>query len=398
MTSGLKQSGWDVVVGCDSDPAAGRSYVRNHPGTTFVSGDITLGTTVDAIHRATSGRRIDLVVICAPCQSFSSKNANRGDDDARQQLIVKALAVVERLSPALVLFENVTGLATKRFAPVLDALRVELMRLGYAFSGPTIHNASQFGVPQARRRCLMLAARELACIERFESHNFPRRRMSVREAIADLTPLNSGEQDPVDPMHRARLHRPIALERLRHIPRDGGSRSALPSHLVVDCHKRAGDAFPDSYGRLSWDQPAPTLTGGCTDVTKGRYAHPEQDRALTLREAARLQSFPDDYFFEGSGSEIAQQIGNAVPPRMVEAVGLALIAALAFVTPDRTCETLTKHHDVDWFFAIFRGPILGSRTSTDARRRPLSKSGAPPIDLLGPGSARPRDPPVPVFA
>lgn len=397
VTLGLKNAGWDVLVGCDNDPAAGRSYRRNHPNTVLVAGDITLDSTVDAIHRGTLGRRVDMVAICAPCQPFSSKNAARGADP-REQLIVRALAVVERLRPRLVLFENVVGLTTRSFRPVLDALRIELMRLGYAFGGPTIHDASEFGVAQARRRCLMLAARSQGSIDLFEAQRFDLPRKTVRDAIGDLAPLRSGEHDASDGMHRARVHRPIALERLRHIPPDGGSRDALPPHLVVDCHRRAGDSsFPDSYGRLYWDRPAPTLTGGCTDVTRGRYAHPDQDRALILREAARLQSFPDTYAFEGNGTEVAQQIGNAVPPAMVEVIGAALIEALALSPATEQCPVEEAHcwRDFQWL-------LLGisiNAPSTYALRSAHGRNGPPQeqAGMLGgramPGRARPRDPP-----
>lgn len=397
VTLGLKRAGWDVIVGCDNDPAAGRTYRANHPDVALIADDITNPETIDAISRATGGRKVDMVAICAPCQAFSAKNARRGDD-AREQLIIRALAVVERIKPSLVLFENVPGLTTKSFRPVLDALRVELMRLGFAFGGPTIHDASDFGVPQARRRCVMLAARNQASIDLFEAQRFHRPRRTVRDAIGDLLPLRSGENDPTNSMHRARQHRSIALERLRHIPRDGGSREALPTHLIVDCHRRAGGAFPDSYGRLSWDRPAVTLTGGCTDITRGRYAHPDQHRALTLREAARLQTFPDAYAFEGNSSEVAQQIGNAVPPVMVEILGVALKAALALSVQTKS---VPDEAPVDWTHLaaympwVLQRPSQGEmRSKLDKKPRPVLWNQRPPNARAAAGSARPRDPPA----
>lgn len=397
VTLGLKRAGWDVVVGCDNDAAAGRTYCANHPDVALIAGDLTHESTVYDIARATKGAKIDLVVICAPCQAFSAKNARRGSDH-REQLVIQALSVVERLDPALVLFENVTGLATKSFRPVLDALRIELMRLGYAFGGPAIHDASDLGVPQARRRCLMLAAKNQAPIDFFDAQRLKFPAATVRDAIADLAPLKSGEVDPIDAMHRARLHRPVALERLRHIPHDGGSRDSLPDHLIVDCHRRAGDAFPDSYGRLSWDLPAPTLTGGCTDITRGRYAHPTQDRALTLREAARLQSFPDHYVFEGNSSQVAQQIGNAVPPRMIEIIGATLHSALELCAQP-VIEEETIYHvagELDWFYCHVRG--LARPHSRSVRPAPgASAHSSPPRRSLS-GTVRPRDPPLRIAA
>ena len=140
---------------------------------------------------------------------------------------------------------------------------------------------------------------------------------TVRAAIEDLKPLSSGEADLNDELHFARDHRSVVLERLKHIPQDGGSRDSLPYELQLECHK-GHKGHPDVYGRMAWDAVAPTLTTGCTDLTRGRFGHPRDDRAVTLREAARLQTFPDKYRFLGNSKEIASQIGNAVPVKFIE--------------------------------------------------------------------------------
>ena len=327
ISLGLRNAGWDVLAACDNDPKACATYAANHPGTCMVQGDIQSPQTLDALVEATRGRRVDLVAIAAPCQPFSSQNRRRHDGDLRQLLIVQALEVVRRLSPELVLFENVVGLTAKAYRPVIDAVRFELMSMGYLFSGLSIHDATKYGVPQSRRRCIMLAARSQSALDLFEAEqpDFPLQ--TVRDAIGDLPALASGQSDPHDSMHRARSHSRIALQRLSAIPKDGGSRSALPAGLRMACHVD-DRSFPDVYGRMAWDEPSMTLTTGCTDVTKGRYAHPEQDRAITAREAARLQTFPDGYLFVGNGTEISRQIGNAVPPRMIERLAPVLEAAL----------------------------------------------------------------------
>jgi DNA (cytosine-5)-methyltransferase 1 len=166
----------------------------------------------------------------------------------------------------------------------------------------------------------MIAALDGTCVEQFDAAKFPLANTTVRQAIGDLPALQAGERSVSDPLHFARDHQPIVLERLRHIQQDGGSRADLPSHLQLRCHKDRVSSFSDVYGRMKWDGVAPTLTTGCTDVTRGRFAHPQQDRAITLREAALLQTFPDNYRFHGNASEIARQIGNAVPVKMVEAI------------------------------------------------------------------------------
>jgi len=152
-------------------------------------------------------------------------------------------------------------------------------------------------------------------------------RITVRDAIGDLEPLSAGQSCASDSMHAARAHKPIALQRMRHISKDGGSRSELPPELCLSCHKHP-NKHPDVYGRMKWADVAPTLTTGCTDITRGRFMHPNDNRAITLREAARLQTFPDDYHFFGSNKDIARQIGNAVPVRLAEALAGAVAEAL----------------------------------------------------------------------
>ncbi|MDP9855944.1 DNA (cytosine-5)-methyltransferase 1 [Agrobacterium tumefaciens] len=301
--------------------------MANHPETRLIEGDILLDSTVDAIAMAVEGT-IDLVVVCAPCQPFSSQNRHRGNDE-REQLIVRALAVVAKLRPALVFFENVPGLASPAYREIVSAVHAGLRGLGYSVSEPMVRDAADFGVPQRRRRCIMLAGRSEAAVAAFSGVDVRQDPRTVYSAIADLPALASGEKCEKDPLHRARAHQPIAVERLKHIPRNGGSRSSLPAHLVLQCHKGKTTSFSDVYGRMAWGAVAPTLTTGCTDLTRGRFGHPDQDRAITMREAARLQTFPDNYRFVGQHAQISRQIGNAVPPAMIEAFVPAFEAALA---------------------------------------------------------------------
>lgn len=327
LTQGLRSARWRVLAACDNDPVAAATYRANHPRAKLVDGDIRLDDTIDRIASAVRGRQVDMLAICAPCQPFSSQNRFRGDDE-REQLIVRALAVAERLKPAIVFFENVPGLATPAYASIVAQVRTKLDELGYVVSDPLLRDAADFGVPQRRRRCIMLAARTRDAVDTFVSLDMTMPRKTVFRAIADLERLESGQASAEDALHRARTHQSIAVERLRHIPADGGSRSSLPAHLELRCHVGKPRSFSDVYGRMAWQDVAPTLTTGCTDITRGRFAHPEQHRAITLREAARLQSFPNDYEFRGNDSDIARQIGNAVPPEMIKAFVPAFRAAL----------------------------------------------------------------------
>lgn len=319
---------WRVLAACDNDPIAAATYRTNNPKTAFIEGDISLDATVDAITLKVRGRPVDLLAICAPCQPFSSQNRARGDDP-REQLIVRALAVARQLQPAMIFFENVPGLASPAYRPILDSVRVELQAMGYSLSEPLVRDAADFGVPQRRRRCIMFAARSARAVKAFVERDVTTTKRTVFDALADLEVLESGQASETDPLHRARVHLPIALERLRNIPKDGGSRSSLPAHLELKCHAGDPHSFSDVYGRMAWRSVAPTLTTGCTDITRGRYAHPDQDRAITLREAARIQTFPDQYRFSGNTGQIATQVGNAVPPAMIRSFSKAFRAALA---------------------------------------------------------------------
>ncbi|MEA4837166.1 MAG: DNA cytosine methyltransferase [Rhodospirillaceae bacterium] len=331
VTQGLRAAKWRVLAACDNNAVAAATYRANHRRTKFVEADILLDKTIDSIAAAVGEQHVHMLVICAPCQPFSSQNRHRGED-AREQLIVRALSVAQRLDPDTIFFENVPGLATPAYRSIVSEVQKRLAEFGYVVTEPMVRDAADFGVPQRRKRCIMFAAKSLSALNAFRKCNVSPSRKSVFQAIADLPVLKSGEASETDVLHRARAHSSIALERLLHIPADGGSRKSLPEHLELACHKNRAKSFSDVYGRMSWHDVAPTLTTGCTDVTRGRFAHPEQHRAITLREAARLQSFPDSYKFVGKSSQIAVQIGNAVPPDMIRAFAPAFKAALAAIS------------------------------------------------------------------
>lgn len=273
-------------------------------------------------------RRGELTLLfgCPPCQSFTV--LRRGaeptrHDRKRNALVHEYLRLVEELHPRHIAFENVPGLVTGRWRPFFDKFLNKLTSLGYTFAWETV-DAARYGVPQRRRRVLVIGSRvaspRLPEASHCEGDGLDREPfVTVRETIAHLRSLDSGEQDPTDEFHRARKHSPAALERLAHIP-EGGGRMDLPKHLVLDCHKNHKGHY-DIYGRMWWDQVAPTLTSGCTNVTRGRFAHPEQDRAITLREAMLLQTFPPHARLHGGVEKMALQVGNAVPALVTEHIG-----------------------------------------------------------------------------
>ncbi|MGU3465570.1 DNA cytosine methyltransferase [Methylobacterium sp. C33D] len=324
VTTGLSRT-FDVVAAVDNDATACRTYKANHPGVRLFERDITELDPFEILEAVPAAADLDLLVVCAPCQPFSNQNRRKAADP-RASLILQAARYAQALNPTGILFENVPGLAGS--SGVYTELSRAMAAVGYVVGRPRRVNAADLGVPQRRIRCVMFAARSAERVARFETAEWSAPRTTVAQAIRALKRLESGETDPDDPLHAARRHAPIALRRLRSIPADGGSRSSLPPELRLKCHENT-HGYPDVYGRMAWDDVAPTLTTGCTDVTRGRFAHPEQDRAITLREAALLQTFPPKYVFHGAYKEITTQIGNAVPVTMVAAMVPAILDALA---------------------------------------------------------------------
>lgn len=277
---------------------------------------------------------------CPPCQSFT--DLRRGAlstrrDRARNSLLREYLRLAADVRPRHIAFENVPGMLSPRWRPRFDALLQGLAELGYEHVWDVL-DAADFGVPQRRRRLLVVASRVSKPVLPPPTHGDPASSgrtawLTVRDAIAALPPLASGEVDPGDVYHRARRHSPLALRRLRAIPA-GGARSDLPEDLQLECHKNHAGHY-DIYGRMWWDRPAPTLTSGCTNVTRGRFAHPDQDRAITLREAMLLQTFPRIAVLRGSLDEMALQVGNAIPPLFAERIGLSIMAMEAAATRAR---------------------------------------------------------------
>jgi len=320
VSAALASAGFRIAFAVDNDASAKRTYTKNHPATCFFDFDIKK-VNLERAKESLQGRPLTVLAVCAPCQPFSSQNRKRNSADQRAPLVLEALRFAKALDPESIWVENVPGIVRSE---AKQQLRAGLSALGYRFSDPIRISATDLGVPQRRVRSIFVASKSNSVLERFEwfrTNTSGNASPTARMAFHGLKTLDAGEQCPKDPLHRARRHATITLQRLRAIPKDGGSRSALPDELQLACHRNlSAKSFPDVYGRMAWDMPAPTLTTGCTDVTKGRFAHPEQDRAITLREAARLQTFPDTYKFEGTPTQIARLIGNAVPYEMARQI------------------------------------------------------------------------------
>ena len=305
LTLGLKRAGFRVSAAVELDDLACSTYRDNHRTTTLMRRDIREVSADDVI--AATGGVPDLLAGCPPCQGFSSirtKNGSVRVKDPDNELVFEFLRLVTDIRPPLVMMENVPALErdnrVKRFIK-------HLREKGYK-SQVAVLDAQHFGAPQRRRRMILIAS----------IHSLPEFAVSaghsptVRDTIGHLPEPDASQ----DRLHNYSVRRsPSVMARIKRTPKDGGSRMHVSTKYALNCHK-GFDGFKDVYGRMAWDRAAPTITGGCINPSKGRFIHPEQDRAITLREAAMLQGFPRNYRFDLSRGRYpaAQMIGNAFPP------------------------------------------------------------------------------------
>lgn len=320
LTLGLKKAGCTVVGAVEIDANAAETFAMNHPDVLLKNVDIKkLSAQAFRKELGLGEGELDLLAGCPPCQGFSSLRTRNGANrnrDIRNDLVYEMLRFARAFRPKTIMMENVPGLVGRKlFFDFCSGLR----KLGYKVAFD-VKDAAAFGVPQRRKRLILLAGRNFEI--RFPKN--ARTIRTVRDAIADMPKVGKGQ----DVLHNlSQLKRSAKVERLiRDIPQDGGSRGDLPISRQLGCHKRS-DGFKDIYGRMAWDKVAPTITGGCFNPSKGRFLHPKENRAITMREAALLQSFPRSYFFnpDMGRQRIALMIGNALPPEFIRRHALAVV-------------------------------------------------------------------------
>lgn len=268
-------------------------------------------------------RKLPTVLIgCAPCQGFTSHRKKNWDKPDTRNCLVEAFAdVAVSLQPNCVIMENVPELLSGRYWKHFEYLRDRLTGAGYTVK-QGIHSAAEHGAPQDRFRALIIAMKVGFLMP--EARLKPSEFQTVRNAISDLPPVRAGEQASIDLMHRSAAHRKTTIDVIKAIPKNGGSR---PNGVGPKCLQDF-KGFADVYGRLAWDRPAITITHYARNPASGRFVHPEQNRGLTMREAARLQSFPDGFEFTGGFDDVFRQIGEAVPPLLSLSVAASTLAAL----------------------------------------------------------------------
>lgn len=326
LTHGLIQGGIQVVSGIDIDSHCRFPYESNNNNATFIEKDICNLSSVD-LPTLFGNANLRLVAGCAPCQPFSnySRKGREHRNDRKWELIKEFSRLVCEIQPEFVTMENVAQLLDHT---VFNDFLADLQRQGY-FTWHNVVNCAQYGIPQTRKRLVLLASR-LGPIELISPVMYGGTTRTVREAIAHLPTLLAGSRDPMDALHTASALSDLNLRRVR-ASKPGGTWRDWDSGLIAQCHRRdSGQTYSSVYGRMEWDAPAPTITTQCFGFGNGRFGHPEQDRAISLREAAILQTFPDTYQFLAPGesvsfSKLGRLIGNAVPVRIGEVVAQSLI-------------------------------------------------------------------------
>ena len=331
-SEGLRAAGLEIVLGLDNDSDAGHTFQENFPEASFVGADIRyLPTRSLDKYVAKALDHPLLFAACAPCQPFSKLNGGKvSPGDKRFGLVGHVVRFIKRYRPEFLFVENVPGLGKSSLKQGAFELFVQRLRgLGYETEHRVVRS-QEYGVPQRRSRLLLLASQIGHVGFPHPTHGPGRSNPSfstVSDWIKDLPPLEAGETHATVANHRAAGLSRLNLKRIRATPAGGDLRD-LPSKLMPNSRQADFGGFTDVYGRLQWDSPAPALTTRCISFSNGRFGHPEQHRALSVREAACLQTFPMDFVFSGSLNSQAKQVGNAVPRLLAQRFGEQLSTAL----------------------------------------------------------------------
>lgn len=318
LTYGLREANIDVVAGLDNDKTCRYAYEENNEAE-YIEADIA-EYDFKNMKKLFSKNSIKLLVGCAPCQPFSSHTykVKNKQHDKRWNLIDYFVKAIEILQPDVISMENVRGL-TK--TPIFENFLIKINKLGYKVDYDVVY-CPEYGIPQNRSRLVLIGSR-IGEIKVPKNTHTKESYVTVGDMIRELPAIKSGEADVKDGVHKAKNLSPLNIERIRQ-SKPKGTWKDWDSSLLPDCYKKeTGATYTSVYGRMGWDDVSPTITTQFFNYGSGRFGHPEQDRALSLREGALLQTFPKDYDFGEftSLSTVGRQIGNAVPPRLGYVIG-----------------------------------------------------------------------------
>ncbi|AWI51127.1 DNA (cytosine-5-)-methyltransferase [Actinobacillus porcitonsillarum] len=330
MSYGMQEAGIKVLAGIDYEISCKETYEANIKDSKFIHADV-FKLKENELEEAIAITKEDnnlILIGCSPCQYWSVIRTSKNKSEKSKSLLSEFQRFVEYFIPGYVVVENVPGIFSRRQESGLDIFIETLKSLGYTVHFG-IHNTQDYGVPQSRKRFTLIANRVTSVkLEPIKSEN---KILTVRDVLGEkngFQKISAGHNDDSDYIHSCAGLSEVNMRRIRLIPKDGGSRLAFADYpeLQLKCFIGKHNSFKDTFGRLWWDKPSPTITTKFFSVSNGRFVHPEEDRALSLREGATLQSFPKSYIFKAnSRDKIARLIGNAVPPNYATAIGQSIL-------------------------------------------------------------------------
>lgn len=331
LSYGLKEAGIKIKAGIDINDSCQYAFETNCTSK-FINKDISKVTSFE-LNALYKKNEIKILVGCAPCQPFSSYTYK--DDkqkDSRWQLLYEFARLIKEIEPVIVSMENVPTLLNFKEAPVFYDFVNQLQNEGY-FVWYKVVYAPDYGIPQKRKRLVLLASK-LGNIEILPPTHTPEKYITVKDAIGHLDELNSGESSQSDFIHKAAKISEKNIKRIKQSIPGGSWKTDWDDELKLSCHKSdKGKTYVSIYGRMKWNEPSPTMTTFCTGIGNGRFGHPQQNRAISLREAAILQSFPENYKFADKPENlkfrnVSKHIGNAVPPKLGKIIGESIVKHL----------------------------------------------------------------------
>lgn len=330
MSWGMKQAGIDVIAGIDFDNNCKETYEENIKDAEFIHADVFELKESELAKKLNLQRNDDnlLLIGCSPCQFWSRIPTSKVKSEKSKDLLIEFRRFAEYFTPGYIVVENVPGVHRRKEESGLNDFISWLEQNNYTVHA-SIHEVSNYGVPQHRKRFTLIANRITDVV--IEPQKYKGSKITVRDVLGEqngFPKVQHGYKDTTDFLHTVSKLSDTSLKRLAVTPKDGGDRMAYVNNqeLAPPCHYKKLDGFKDIYGRMWWDRPSPTITTKFFSVSNGRFSHPDEDRAISLREGATLQSFPKSYKFTGSSTaNIARMIGNAVPPKYATAIGNAII-------------------------------------------------------------------------